>query len=83
MTGEESAKSRAANAELLNQADTNLQKINGRALTPEQKETAQQVREFEEQSKAADQEGDLQRAGALANKAKLLSDSLEETSRPK
>jgi hypothetical protein len=83
MTDEESAKSRAANADLLNQAGANLQKINGRTLTSEQQETQEQVRKFVEQSKAADQEGDLQRAGTLANKAKLLSDSLEETTRPK
>jgi hypothetical protein len=83
MTDEESARSRAANTELLNQAGTNLEKINGRTLTPEQQETQQQVLKFVEQSKTADQEGDLQRAGTLANKAKLLSDSLEETTRPK
>jgi hypothetical protein len=83
MTDEQSAKTKDANADLLNQATENLQKVSGRSLTPEQKETADQIRKFVNQSKAADQEGDLQRAGTLANKAKLLSDSLEETSRPK
>jgi len=83
MTDEQTAKTRAANTDLLAQAGANLQKVNGRTLTAEQEETAEQVRKFVEQSKAADQEGDLQRAGTLATKAKLLSDSLEETSRPK
>lgn len=82
MTDEQSAKTKEANADLLNQATANLQKVSGRSLTPEQQETADQIRKFVEQSKAADKEGDLQRAGTLANKAKLLSDSLEETSRP-
>jgi hypothetical protein len=83
LTDEESLKAKAANTDLLNQAGSNLQKVSSRTLTDEQKETADQVRKFIEQSKTADQEGDLQRAGTLANKAKLLSDSLEETSRPK
>lgn len=83
LTDEESLKAKAANTDLLNQAGSNLQKVSSRPLTDEQKETADQVRKFIEQSKTADQEGDLQRAGTLANKAKLLSDSLEETSRPK
>ena len=83
MTDEQSARTKEANADLLNQATANLQKVSGRPLTTEQQETANQIRKFVEQSKGADQEGDLQRAGTLANKAKLLSDSLEETSRPK
>lgn len=83
MTDEQTAKSRAANNESINAAASNLQRVEGRSLTPEQKETEEQIRKFMEQSKAADEEGDLQRAGTLANKAKLLSDSLEETSRPK
>jgi hypothetical protein len=83
MTDEQSAKTKDANADLLNQATANLQKVSSRSLTPEQQETADQIRKFVEQSRTADKEGDLQRAGTLANKAKLLSDSLEENSRPK
>jgi len=83
MTDEQTAKTRAANTDLLNQANANLQKVTGRSLSAEQQETADQIKKFVEQAKAADQEGDLQRAGTLANKAKLLSDSLEETTRPK
>jgi hypothetical protein len=82
MTDEQGAKTKASNEDLLSQAGANLQKVSSRSLTPEQQETADQVRKFMEQSKAADLEGDLQRAGTLANKAKLLSDSLEQTSRP-
>jgi outer membrane biosynthesis protein TonB len=82
MTDEQGAKTKATNEDLLNQAGANLQKVSSRSLAPEQQETADQVRKFMEQSRAADQEGDLQRAGTLANKAKLLSDSLEQTSRP-
>ena len=83
MTDEQTAKTRAANTELLNDACANLKKVTGRSLNAEQQETADQIKKFVEQAKAADQEGDLQRAGTFANKAKLLSDSLEETSRPK
>jgi hypothetical protein len=83
MSDEQSAKTRETNADLLNQSETNLQKTSGRSLTAEQQETADQVRKFIEESKAADKEGNLQRAGTLANKAKLLSDSLEETTHPK
>jgi hypothetical protein len=82
MTDEQGAKTKASNEDLLSQAGANLQTVSSRSLTREQQETADQVRKFMEQSKAADLEGDLQRAGTLANKAKLLSDSLEQTSRP-
>lgn len=83
ITDEQSAKSKSANSDALSQAEANLQKVTTRPLTSEQQETADQVKKFVEQSRAADKEGDLQRASTLANKAKLLSDSLEETSRPK
>lgn len=76
MTEEQAAKTRSSTAALLNEAESNLQKLSGRSLTADQQETADQVRQFVEQSKAADQSGDLQRAASLANKAKLLSDAL-------
>jgi hypothetical protein len=76
MTEQQAAKTRSNTAVLLNETESNLQKLSGRSLTADQKETADQVRQFVEQSKAADQSGDLQRAASLANKAKLLSDAL-------
>lgn len=76
MTEEQAAKSRAAITTLLNQTDDNLQKLSTRQLSADEKDTVDQIRKFEEQSKAADQQGDLPRAQSLANKAKLLSDAL-------
>jgi hypothetical protein len=76
MTEEQAAKSRASTASLLSQTDSNLQKLSGRQLSAEEQETVDQIRKFEEQSKTADQQGDLPRAASLANKAKLLSDAL-------
>lgn len=76
MTEQQAAKTRSNTAVLLNETESNLQKLSGRSLSADQKETADQVRQFVEQSRAADQSGDLQRAASLANKAKLLSDAL-------
>lgn len=76
MTEAQAAKMRSNTATLLNETDSNLQKLSGKTLPADQQETADQVRQFVEQSKEADQNGDLQRAASLANKAKLLSDAL-------
>jgi len=76
MTEAQAAKMRSNTATLLNETESNLQKLSGKNLPADQQETADQVRQFVEQSKEADQNGDLQRAASLANKAKLLSDAL-------
>ena len=76
MTEAQAAKMRSNTANLLNETEGNLQKLSGKTLPADQQETADQVRQFVEQSKQADQNGDLQRAASLANKAKLLSDAL-------
>lgn len=76
MTEAQAAKMRSNTATLLNETEGNLQKLSGKALPADQQETADQIRQFVEQSKQADQNGDLQRAASLANKAKLLSDAL-------
>jgi hypothetical protein len=56
--------------------EENLKKIAARELTPDQKQTLNQVKEFIEKSKAAVAEGDLERGHNLALKAHLLSDEL-------
>jgi len=76
MTEEQAAKSRASTASLISQTDINLQKLSARQLSSEEQETVAQIRKFVEQSKTADQDGDLPRAASLANKAKLLSEAL-------
>ena len=66
----------AYTASLISQTDINLQKLSTRQLSSEEQETVAQIRKFVEQSKTADQDGDLPRAASLANKAKLLSEAL-------
>jgi hypothetical protein len=76
MTEEQAAKTRTSINNLIAQTDENLTKLSARSLTAEEQETVDQIRKFVEQSKEADDDGDLPRAASLANKAKLLSDAL-------
>jgi len=76
MTEEQAAKSRSATSTLITQTDENLAKLSARQLNANEQETVDQIRKFVEQSKLAENEGDLPRAASLANKAKLLSDAL-------
>jgi hypothetical protein len=76
ISDEESAKLRASTATLRKSAQDNLDTAAINGTQAKQQETAEQVRAFLDQSNKAEKEGDLQRAAALANKAKLLSDSL-------
>jgi hypothetical protein len=56
--------------------EENLKKIEGRQLSPAQQEMKNQIKQFMEQSKAAADAGDLDRAHNLALKAHLLSEEL-------
>lgn len=62
--------------QLLAITDGNLQKISSRQLDAGQEETVRQIRNYTEQAKAAEKQGDIQRAQNLASKARQLSDDL-------
>jgi hypothetical protein len=62
--------------QLLATSDTNLKKVSGRQLNPNQQDTVKQIRSYMEQSKTAAKGGDAQRAYNLAVKANLLSAEL-------
>jgi len=61
---------------LLNSAESKLKAISSRQLSSTQQDTVTQIKSYMEQSKAAANAGDIQRAFNLANKADLLSADL-------
>jgi len=63
--------------QLLASANTNLKAISDRQLTPAQQDTVKQIKSFIEQAKQASNDGDVQRAYNLANKANMLSADLK------
>jgi hypothetical protein len=66
--------------QMLAATEANLKKIAGRQLAPNQQDMVNQIRQFMEQSKAAVDAGDLERARTLAWKAQVLSDELVKPS---
>jgi len=62
--------------QMLETTQSNLKKIAGRQLSSNQQDMANQIRQFMDQSKAAVDAGDLDRARTLAWKAQLLSEEL-------
>lgn len=62
--------------QLLAQTASNLKTLAARQLTSGQLDTVTQIKTYMEQSRAAENEGDLQRAHNLALKANLLSADL-------
>jgi len=76
LTDEDSVKLKDSTTKQRKDAETNLESATAAGLKPEQQETASQIKKFLDQSKDAEKEGDLPRASSLANKAKVLSDSL-------
>jgi hypothetical protein len=62
--------------QMLGSTEANLKKIAGRQLSPNQQDMVNQIRQFIDQSKAASDAGDLDRARTLAWKAQLLSEDL-------
>lgn len=73
---EQADQQRQTTNQLLSSTDAALKQISGRQLNTDQQETVTQIRKFMEQAKAADKEGDPERAYKLALKAHLLSDGL-------
>lgn len=71
----EAARQRQVTAQLLTQTENTLKSIT-RALTDDEQRTVQQIRGFMQQSRTADNDGDLDRSYNLATKAKLLADEL-------
>ncbi len=65
-------------AELLASTDDNLKKLSGSQLSPAQQEMVNQIQSYVQQSKTAEDAGDLQRSQNLAFKARLLSDELTQ-----
>jgi hypothetical protein len=62
--------------ELLDSSEANLKKVSARPLNESQQETVKQIESYMEQSKAAAEDDDVQRAYNLAVKANLLSAEL-------
>jgi len=61
---------------LLAQTNENLKIVEGRELSASQQDTVRQIRTYMKQSKEAADDGDVQRAYTLANKARMLSGDL-------
>lgn len=62
--------------QMLASTDENLKKLSGRQLDSSQQDVINQIRQFEDQSRAAAQAGDFERARTLAWKAQRLSQEL-------
>lgn len=62
--------------QMLGTAEANLKKISEQRLSTNQRDMVTQIRQYIEQSKAAQDDGDLERARTLAWKAQLLSQEL-------
>lgn len=75
VSGSATSQQRRATEHLIQAAEINLKELN-RTLTPEEETFVRRVRSFITQSRAASEQGDLERAYNLALKAQLLSDEL-------
>ena len=67
---------RQSTNQLLDATGANLKRISQRKLTPDQQDMVRQITFYMEQSRSANQEGDLGRARNLAVKARQLCDAL-------
>ncbi len=67
---------RQATEQLLQSTDADLKKIAQRKLTPDHQDMVRQITFYMQQSRSANQEGDLGRARNLAVKARQLCDAL-------
>lgn len=61
---------------MLDAAESNLKKLEGRQLSDTEQDMVTQIRQFMEQSKTAVAAGDTERAHTLAWKAQTLSEDL-------
>ncbi len=62
--------------QMLDTTEANLKKVDERQLSTDQQDMIKQIHQFVDQSKAAVDAGDLERARTLAWKAQLLSEEL-------
>lgn len=74
--GDQTSQTRNEVNQTLGSAEANLKKIAELQLTPAQKDTVSQIRQYVEQSKSALADGDVQRGKTLAWKAQQLSEDL-------
>lgn len=72
----EADQQRQSTDQILDATGANLKRISQRKLTPDQQDMARQITFYMEQSRSANQEGDLGRAHNLAVKAQQLCDAL-------
>src|SRR5580698_5474766 len=75
-TGGQNSNQRDAANQMLDTTEANLKKLAGKQLTSNQQDMVNQTRQFMQQSKAAVEAGDLERARTLAWKAQVLSEEL-------
>lgn len=75
-TAQQAAQQRDAINQMLGSAEENLKKTADMPLSPSQRDTVSQTRQFMQQSKAAMADGEWERAHTLAWKAQLLSEDL-------
>jgi len=73
---DQAARKRDVVNQLLGATDGNLKRIAGKQLDANQQSTLGQIRDYEQQARAAMGDGDLERARTLAWKAELLSEDL-------
>jgi hypothetical protein len=78
--GKQTSQGRDTAKEMLGTTEANLKQIAGRQLSSAQQDMVTQIRQFMEQSKAAVQDGDLDRARTFAWKAQVLSQELVKPS---
>jgi len=78
MSIDEANRQRQESEDLLAAANSDLKKLADRHLSTSQQETIDQINHYMEVSRAALNDGDIQRAHTLAQKAQLLADDLVE-----
>lgn len=80
-SNDQSAHQRDVVNQLLGATDANLKRIAGKQLDTNQQATLGQIRDYEQQSRSAIGDGDLERARTFAWKAELLSEDLIKPSK--
>ncbi len=76
VSAEQASTQRQNTTQLLAATDANLKQVSARTMNSSQQDSISQIRKYMEQAKAAEHDGDVQRAHNLASKALLLSDDL-------
>jgi hypothetical protein len=76
ITPAEATRERQSAEQSLGSTDVQLKQLAGRTLTTRQQETVGQIHNYMQGARAALKEGDVRRAGTLADKAHLLAEDL-------